>query len=111
MTKVTSVTLAEVVVKLDDKLDEAVDFLEEMKQYKTDQRRFRHRLSAYLAAVDSVLDVMNAQGKRYAKQMNQKAGFEQWYEQQAKLFEVPNGTDKTGCICGPPETILSTSNT
>jgi hypothetical protein len=36
MTKVTSVTLAEVVVKLDDKLDEAVDFLEEMKQFKTD---------------------------------------------------------------------------
>lgn len=88
-------TLADVMESIEDKLEEAEDFLAEMEKTKSDFKAFKHRLSAFLSAADSVTMIMESQGKKYARQMNKSSIFEKWYEGMENKFKVPTGTDRT----------------
>jgi len=86
MAKVQPKTLAEVRAKLDDKIMEALDFLCDMETWKKDQTRFIHRVSAFLAAAESVLLMMNKYTKRYARDHRREPKFAAWYEAKVDAF-------------------------
>ena len=67
MAKVPPITLKEVREKLDDKLYEALDFLEDMEETKQNQVRFTHRVSAFLSAADSVILMIEKHATRFAR--------------------------------------------
>lgn len=72
MTKLAKLSLAEVIDKLTDKLDEAADFLEEMEHTKQDEKRFTHRVSALLSAAASVTLLMERNTIRVCPRAKQK---------------------------------------
>ena len=95
-------TLADVMEIIEDKLDEAKDFLDEMEKTSADRKRFRHRLSAFLSAAGSVTMFMKEQGTTYAQQINKEAAYKTWYKGKQSQFVTPTvgnkhaiGTDKT----------------
>ncbi len=94
-------TLANVLEIIEDKLDEAKDFLDEMEKTSADRKRFRHRLSAFLSAAGSVTMFMKEHGTEYAQKINNTT-FVPWYNGKQSLFVTPTarnkhaiGTDKT----------------
>src|SRR2546421_2906797 len=82
-------TVDEVVKKINEKLDEAEDFLEEMEKTQEDHRLFRHRLSAFLSAANSVIEIIEAQGTLYAHQRGKSATFESWLVGEEVQFRTP----------------------
>lgn len=103
MTKAAPISLPAVLEILDEKLDEAADFLEEMEITKKDARRFIHRVSAFLSAAGSVTMQIERQARRYARQIGKGKEFEDWYKTQKDAFRTPDevkkgqkvGTDNT----------------
>lgn len=90
MAKVPPTTLIEVREKLEDKLYEALDFLEDMEDTKQDQVRFTHRVSAFLSAADSVILMIEKHAKRYAREHGKEYLFIAWYEPKRDLFRMPD---------------------
>src|SRR5690349_6059993 len=82
-------TVSEVIKKINEKLDEAEDFLEEMEKTQEDHRLFRHRLSAFLSAANSVIEIIEAQGTLYALQRGKKAVFINWFAGEEDQFRTP----------------------
>jgi hypothetical protein len=89
MAKAKPKTLAEVRAKLDDKIMEALDFLCDMENWKQDHIRFTHRVSAFLAAAESVLLMIDKHAKRYARDHKRQPDFITWYEEKEDAFRMP----------------------
>ncbi len=94
MAKAAPITLAEVLEKLNEKLDEAADFLEELEEVKKDCRHFTHRVSAFLSATGSVIMMIETHAKRYARERGKEAEFTEWYETKKDAFRTPNEASK-----------------
>jgi|GraSoi2013_115cm_1033766.scaffolds.fasta_scaffold24521_4 hypothetical protein len=90
MAKVQPKTLAEVRAKLDDKIMEALDFLCDMETWKKDHIRFTHRVSAFLAAAESILSMIQKHAKRYARDHGREPTFIAWYEAKVDAFRKPD---------------------
>ncbi len=82
-------TLTEVLESITKKLDAAKFFLDKMEETKFNQDFFIYNLDAFLAASDSVTEIMKKQGTRYAIQENKEAAFSAWYKIKKDLFIVP----------------------
>jgi hypothetical protein len=82
-------TLTEVIKIIREKLGEAKDYLREMEKKKGVPRTFRRRLSAFLSAADSVTEIMQRQGMKYARQKGKGSAFEQWFNTKQDLFRTP----------------------
>jgi hypothetical protein len=82
-------TLSEVIKIIREKLSEAKDYLREMEKKKSVPRTFRRRLSAYLSAADSVTEIMERQGMRYARQKEKGMVFASWFAGKQNLFRTP----------------------
>jgi hypothetical protein len=95
MAKAAPITLAEVLEKLHEKLDEAADFLEELEEAKKDRRHFTHRISAFLSATGSVILMIETHAKRYARERGKEAEFTEWYETKKDAFRTPNEASKS----------------
>src|SRR5438105_1429037 len=83
-------TVNEVLRKINEKLDEAKDFLGEMEKTQEDYRLFRHRLSAFLSAANSVIEIMHAQGTIYATQIGKRVAFTNWFAGEENQFRTPD---------------------
>src|SRR5437764_13835625 len=83
-------TVDEVLRKINEKLDEAEDFLGEMKKTQEDYRLSKHRLSAFLSAANSVIEIMHAQGTIYATQIGKKDTFTKWFVGEENQFRTPD---------------------
>jgi hypothetical protein len=94
MAKVPPITLKEVREKLDDKLYEALDFLEDMEETKQNQVRFTHRVSAFLSAADSVILMIEKHATRFARELGKEYLFTAWYEPKRDLFRMPDDARK-----------------
>ncbi len=82
-------TLTEVLEGIEKKLKAAKFFLDRMEETKFNQDFFIYNLDAFLAASDSVTEIMKKQGTRYAIQENKEAAFSAWYKIKKDLFIVP----------------------
>lgn len=89
MAKAQPKTLTEVRAKLDDKIMEALDFLCDMETWKKDHIHFTHRVSAFLAAAESVLLMIDKHAKRYARDHKRQPDFIIWYEAKEDAFRMP----------------------
>jgi hypothetical protein len=89
MAKVQPKTLTEVRAKLDDKIMEALDFLCDMETWKKDQTRFTHRVSAFLAAAESINLMIQKHAIRYARDHKRQPDFIIWYEAKEDAFRMP----------------------
>ncbi len=63
-----------------DKLNEASYFLEQMKEKQSDRDAFKHNLSAFLSAAQSVTWFMQ-------KEFNKAPGFKEWYEKKQEVMK------------------------
>ena len=84
-----TLTLTEVLEGITKKLNAAKYFLDRMEETKVDRDFFIYNLDAFLAASNSVTEIMKKQGTRYAVLVQKKQLFEQWYECKKSLFIVP----------------------
>lgn len=90
-------TLTEVIKIIREKLSEAKDYLREMEKKKSVPRTFRRRLSAFLSAADSVTEIVQRQGMRYARQKGKSSTFEQWFLGKQDLFRTPEESNLKKC--------------
>lgn len=63
-----------------DKLNEAKYFLGEMRRVSSDSDQFRYALTAFLAAIRSITQIMQ-------KEFSEKTGFTDWYAQKQSEME------------------------
>jgi len=84
-----ALTLTDVIKIIREKLGEAKEYLREMEKKRSIPRTFRRRLSAYLSAADSVIEIMSRQGMKYARQKGKGAVFENWFTGKQNLFRTP----------------------
>jgi hypothetical protein len=82
-------TLTNVLRTVEAKLTEAKGHLRDMEKKKAAPRTFRRHLNAFLAAAESVIMIMERQGKRYARQKGKEPTFTQWFVAKQDLFRTP----------------------
>lgn len=94
MAKIEPITLAEVLERISEKLDEAADFLGELEGAKKDPKRFTHRVSAFLSAAGSVIMMIEDHAKRYSMEIGERVEFIRWYNDKEDIFRTPKRTLK-----------------
>ena len=98
-------TLTNVLRTVRAKLTEAKGHLRDMEKKKAVPLTFKRHLNAFLAAAESVIMIMERQGKGYARKKGKEPAFTQWFVAKQDLFRTPdeinqkagknNGTDAT----------------
>src|SRR5438552_4073855 len=88
--RILGLSLTDILSIVNEKLDEAKDYLQEMENAKSNPTVFRRRISAFLAAGHSVTDFVKKHGTAYAKQIGKETQFSEWYKNQENLFRVPD---------------------
>jgi hypothetical protein len=98
-------TLTNVLRTVETKLTEAKGHLRDMEKKKAAPRTFRRHLNAFLAAAESVIMIMERQGKGYARQKGKEAAFTHWFATKQDLFRTPDEINqKTGKNIGADAT-------
>jgi hypothetical protein len=83
-------TATSVIKVINAKLVEAKGHMRDMEKKKAAPRTFRRHLNAFLAAAESVIMIMERQGKGYARQKGKEAVFTQWFATKQDLFRTPD---------------------